>query len=360
MEGLPADQGFDARPTIGALYAGSLASVALSAVLAIQTLLYFMFFSADNIRFKGIVGWVWASDTAHTISVAVAIWQYGVLNFSQPQYLLDIAPALSATVALTGITTLNSNVFYGWRIHRMSKGNLKLTIPIGLLAVTRIVMVIFLSVEMILCETWALISLRFKPMLVAALGISAATDIMLAATRYFFLRELKQGYMGVPEMVDAVVIFTINDGLLTCTIVVAAIICFALMPQNYIWVGIYLTLSKLYSNSILVTLNLRNWYRHKNRPYLGPQIDYDARMRRRTGAQTPTEDYHGKGTGSFIGGRAESSRADDDDVESVEVHVNQRVDYTVRVLPVGYEFEGMGRPGGRSGVRADYPPRPSR
>lgn len=67
---------------------------------------------------------------------------------------------------------------------------------------------------------------------------SAVTDIVISAARYYYLRELKQGYVQcatlavrttpfevnfvverTQEVVDAVVIFTINDGLLTSALV---------------------------------------------------------------------------------------------------------------------------------------------
>ncbi|KAF7327182.1 hypothetical protein MKEN_00295300 [Mycena kentingensis (nom. inval.)] len=121
--------GHDVRATLGALVAGGIGSVALSAVLAVQIFLYFMIWPQDNVRLKGLVSWIWACDAAHTITICVSVWDYGVLNFNRPEALLEIAPPLAITVAITAVSTLNANMFYGWRIHRMSKGNLFFTIP---------------------------------------------------------------------------------------------------------------------------------------------------------------------------------------------------------------------------------------
>ncbi|KAJ7881986.1 hypothetical protein B0H14DRAFT_3433650 [Mycena olivaceomarginata] len=52
-------------------------------------------------------------------------------------------------------------------------------------------------------------------------AISAATDLTISATRYYYLRDLKQGYTMTQEIVDAPVLFTINDGLSTCASVIA-------------------------------------------------------------------------------------------------------------------------------------------
>jgi hypothetical protein len=67
---------------------------------------------------------------------------------------------------------------------------------------------------------------------------SAVADIVISAARYYYLRELKQGYIQcvtlaarttpltvtlvvdrTREVVDTVIVFTINDGLLTSALI---------------------------------------------------------------------------------------------------------------------------------------------
>ncbi|KAJ3969190.1 hypothetical protein EV361DRAFT_922221 [Lentinula raphanica] len=50
---------------------------------------------------------------------------------------------------------------------------------------------------------------------------------------------------------------------------IASFVSILLINDNFIFMSLYFITSKLYSNSVLATLNLRNWYRHKyprNRP----------------------------------------------------------------------------------------------
>ncbi|KAJ6549910.1 hypothetical protein B0H19DRAFT_1264797 [Mycena capillaripes] len=141
-----------------------------------------------------------------------------------------------------------------------------ITGPIIILCLTRTAMGLFGAAEMLMTKTWHNIEENFEVPVVSSWAVSAATDVVISAARYYYLRELKQGYMSQPEMMDAVVIFTMNDGLLTCAAVIATIICFLSMHHNFVWVGIYFNLAKLFSNSVLATLNFRNLYRHRNRP----------------------------------------------------------------------------------------------
>ncbi|KAJ7207509.1 hypothetical protein GGX14DRAFT_567455 [Mycena pura] len=293
----------DMRSTIGATIAGCMVSVGLSAVVGFQTFLYFQIFPTDSLRYKLLVGWVWLFDAAHTILICTSIWQYAVNNFNNPDFVVDIVPTLAVhisflqhlrvlrgyllqiAVAMTAITTLTVNVFYGWRIHKMSNGNWVLTSLISALLVVRTGMksayesdvdlanrfhlqglAFVTTVEMILTKTFSNFNDNFIHVLTAGLSTSAATDIVISLARYYYLRNLQRGYPGTQEMVDAVLVFTINDGCLTCGVVIAAIACLLHMPTNFVWLGIYFSIAKLYSNSVLATLNLRNWYRHRQRP----------------------------------------------------------------------------------------------
>ncbi|KAJ7053931.1 hypothetical protein C8F01DRAFT_1089267 [Mycena amicta] len=171
-------------------------------------------------------------------------WQYG-------QY-------PTATIAFTAITTLSVNIFYTWRIHKSSYKSMKERHHDN---------VLIYHCYVLPESGWLLF------LIVSGLSVSAATDIVVSIARYYYLRNLRQGYPGTQEMVDAVVVFTINDGCLTCAVVIASIACLLRMPDNFIWLGIYFTIAKcnrflclevfealilptlVYSNSVLATLS---------------------------------------------------------------------------------------------------------
>jgi len=59
------------------------------------------------------------------------------------------------------------------------------------------------------------------------------------------------------ELLNGLLIWTIETGLLTSFASVAVLIFFHTMEFNYIWFAVYLPLAKLYSNSVLASLNAR-------------------------------------------------------------------------------------------------------
>ncbi|GJE90790.1 hypothetical protein PsYK624_069340 [Phanerochaete sordida] len=54
-------------------------------------------------------------------------------------------------------------------------------------------------------------------------------------------------------------IYTVNTGLITSVFAVADVTTCAAMPNNFIFVAIYFLLNGLYSNSLLASLNARDY-----------------------------------------------------------------------------------------------------
>ncbi|KZV75372.1 hypothetical protein PENSPDRAFT_647168 [Peniophora sp. CONT] len=249
--------------TLGSLLAGCFVAVALSALVGFQTALYYLVFPQDTSAYKVLVGWIWLLDAVHTCVICASVWLYTISNYNNPEAIVHIFHTVPINIILTTIITLSVNAFYGWRIHKLSKGNWWITVPIIILSLARLATGLVTSIKMLEAGSFAEIAGRYITLFTAGVIISAVTDIYISIARYWYLRKLKEGYTVTREMVDTTIVFTINDGALTCVVVIAFIACWVGMPHNYVFLGIYFTLAKLYSNSILATLNLRNWYRHR-------------------------------------------------------------------------------------------------
>jgi len=58
-------------------------------------------------------------------------------------------------------------------------------------------------------------------------------------------------------------LYAINSGLLTTICAAACLITYAVWPSEFIFIGVYFTLSKLFLNSLLATLNGREGLQNK-------------------------------------------------------------------------------------------------
>ncbi|KAJ7743158.1 hypothetical protein B0H16DRAFT_1463810 [Mycena metata] len=218
-------------PTLGAALAGCLVAVGLSAVLGFQTFLYFQIFPSDAHQYKVSLSkqnW-WLTGPIAVLSIVRVGLAFGTLKF---------------------VNVNSPDNVLSWR---------KAT-----------------TTEMLLSKTFPAFAARFKVTSVekstSNLPYLAVLDPLYLGLGYicnhgcdilFNVRASKFTHSRPHEAVDAVVVFTINDGCLTCAVVIVSIVCWLSMPHNFVYLGIYFTIAKLYANSVLATLNLRNWYRHR-------------------------------------------------------------------------------------------------
>ncbi|KAI0308399.1 hypothetical protein OF83DRAFT_1180908 [Amylostereum chailletii] len=102
----------------------------------------------------------------------------------------------------------------------------------ALLSVARVGLAFTTTVEMFKTGTFPEFASKFKILFTSGLFLSAITDVLVSVARYYYLRNLKQGYSQTQEVVDSVVVYTINDGLLTCAVVIASIVCVRILCRQ--------------------------------------------------------------------------------------------------------------------------------
>ncbi|KAJ7608234.1 hypothetical protein FB45DRAFT_1039897 [Roridomyces roridus] len=316
--------------TLGPLLAGSMSAAGLSAVVGFQTFLYFQIYPQDKMKYKLFVSWVWLVDAAHTLFICLTVWDYAILHFGDKEHLTVISFWYPAHLVMTLAATFSANMFYLWRIHKMSKGNWYLIVPILTMCIARIAFGLMLVYAELKYKLWATVYERFPVFPALAFIASAITDVVISIARYYYLRRLNQGYFQTKEVVDTVLVFTINDGLLTMAVFVMS--CILAMHDNFVWTGIFFNLAKLFANSILATgvsLNLRNWYRQMHRP-MGISLTREPHMR------NTVQFERNCGHAVLTSPRAETmpQNADTgmlDESDVLEVQVNKQIEYHVEM-----------------------------
>ncbi|KAJ7050930.1 hypothetical protein C8F01DRAFT_1343141 [Mycena amicta] len=194
---------FDGSPrtTTGALYASGMVSVGLSAVLGVQTFLHFILCQQDSKRLKLFVAYLRTYLDPGEPELA------GTFNVPDS--------ALIGALTLTAISILTANMdgeqseneTCNWLDDVVdvpdNHGNVQVTFNRP-----RIPRNSVFTLCRLICILWDSERLwrQYESTIRAALIISALTEIAIVSSRYFYLRELKQEYVGIPEMSNAVVI----------------------------------------------------------------------------------------------------------------------------------------------------------
>ncbi|KAI0275242.1 hypothetical protein BC834DRAFT_965655 [Gloeopeniophorella convolvens] len=236
----------DVRFTLGAVLAGALFSTALSGALCLQIFLYIRHYPNDPFKLKALVALVWAMDTAHTCTIAVLAYQYMILNFANTDIIDHAFGTIPAALALTLPSIVLSRIDF---IYMLSITVLTIRVATAFVTVA----------ELSMLQSFSEYGARFRPLLTTGLALSAFIDILLTLGLCYYLRSLRRGLGSTIRMMSTIVNFSDNNGLLTCVIALAALACWVIMPTNLIYLGLHFTIGKFYSNSLLTTLNMRDY-----------------------------------------------------------------------------------------------------
>jgi hypothetical protein len=248
--------------TYGALLLGAFLACCLSGIVTVQSFLYIKLYPKDATRTKIIVGAVWLLDTLHTCFVIASVWNYLIPHFGDiPRF--DFIPwTVAMTIAVTAILTFIVHIFLAWRIRKLTQSNW-ITSPILVLAVLRLVSACGTTAEMIRTQSFTIFAHKFRWIFTLGLALSSAVDILITVVLCWKLRSSRTGSISTDFVIDSLVRYTLENGLLTCAATVLSMACWLAMPHNRVFLALHFMIGKLYANSLLATLNTRKQLRER-------------------------------------------------------------------------------------------------
>ncbi|KAJ8692111.1 hypothetical protein PTI98_009451 [Pleurotus ostreatus] len=87
-------------------------------------------------------------------------------------------------------------------------------------------------------------------------------DIMISVTLVYSLHKNRSGIKTSDAMIDKLIVYFIGISTLSSVFALINLVTWVAMPKNVIFVIFHSVISKLYVNSLLVTLNSRQQFRH--------------------------------------------------------------------------------------------------
>jgi len=243
--------------TYGALLLGAFLACCLSGIVAVQSFLYIKLYPNDATRIKVMVGAVWLLDVLHTCFVMASIWNYLIPHFGDVPRVDFIPWTVALSIAVTAILTIIVHCFLARRIHRLTKNDWRITGPILILAVLRLCAACVTTAEMIRIKSFSGFAQQFRWVFTLGLGLSSAVDALITVTLCYKLRSNRTGSLSMDNLIDSLVLYTFENGSLTCAGTVLSMICWLTMPHNRLFLALHFMIAKLYANSLLATLNTR-------------------------------------------------------------------------------------------------------
>ncbi|KAF7330078.1 hypothetical protein MKEN_00272100 [Mycena kentingensis (nom. inval.)] len=256
--------------TIGAFEIGVLVSLGLLGTVMSQVYHYFGYFVEDPLPLKIAVGVVAGLELIYTICISHSLYHFTITNFNNPkQFLGAFPPSFMIAFVATGTTGVIVNLFCCWRIHRLVRNPFwRMAIP-GFLACCAVTWYSF---------GWAATVYLFEAkhipefveewgwLLMAIWIASPTTDIGVTATLVYILNDSRKAgvHKTTDVLVDKVITWTIETGLLTSLAGIAALVAYLTSRETFIWLGIFAVRSRLFANSFLTSLNCRKVLRAMN------------------------------------------------------------------------------------------------
>ncbi|KAJ7780114.1 hypothetical protein DFH07DRAFT_463512 [Mycena maculata] len=259
---------FDPNATIGALQIGVLVSYFLFGLTTAQVYAYYGRFPKDPSRMKWLVAGVWLCELAHATCIGHALYVMTIIEYGQPQLLAELPRSLGISALFNGIiafcgvfsfhlinpgpkTATSVQGFFSFRIYRLSKS---LYIP----CFTWMLSFLFLSATAVVFSVglpkipFTTYEAEWSWLFYTMWGIAAGNDSAIALTLVFWLYPRRdKSHQITVAMIDKLIAWTIETGVLTSAAAILNLACFATMKDNFIWIAWYVVTARLYSNSFL-------------------------------------------------------------------------------------------------------------
>ncbi|KDR83472.1 hypothetical protein GALMADRAFT_132917 [Galerina marginata CBS 339.88] len=258
--------------TFGAAYIGVVAAAMLYGVSFVQTCYYFLEYRQDVWFIKALVGAICIFETIHQALISHTVYYYLITNYNNPGILNNIVWSILLEVLFNGLIGLLVQGFLTlrvWRCRSMSSSwfdfalnlsvsgrNVPLTIAVATLVFACFGCSVAFTAQSMQLDTWVELE-QLKGLSMAINLLGAATDITIAAALFVFLHKSRTGFKKSDTMISRLIAFTVSTGLLTSICAVASLISILASGDTLIYVAFYFSLGRLYSNSVLATLNAR-------------------------------------------------------------------------------------------------------
>ncbi|PAV15923.1 hypothetical protein PNOK_0878100 [Pyrrhoderma noxium] len=242
--------------SLGALYLGVTLAMSLWGIATIQTYYYYDRYVKDALWLKLFVFLVWALDTVHQALILHAGYVYLITNYANPTFIANIVITLEVMVVISGLVCLIVQSFLLFRVWMLSGKKIWLVSFLASFVILEFVLTTFFFYKGVRMESFIdLLSLDW--LLKLTNSINAVTDILITATLIALLHRSRTGFRRSDNMINRLILFTVNTGALTSILAIIIVIMIQLYPTTLIYVAFYCCISRFYTNTLLATLNAR-------------------------------------------------------------------------------------------------------
>ncbi|KAL4249316.1 hypothetical protein ABKN59_007025 [Abortiporus biennis] len=244
--------------TLGALLIGVFFAATLYGISCIQTYSFYMDTKKKDSRYlQGLVALLWTMNTVDTVCVAHVAYYFTITNYGKP---VTHAPwTVAGFNVLANLNDFFIRAIFIYRILRVSR-KMWLAIVLWMANLTVSGFGFALSIQVEIIGDLNKIG-RLSWLIITLFTWMAFADTIIAIVLCIILWQLRTGFNRTDSQIETLMKYSIHTGALTSVVAVVIVITYAVMPHNFVYIAVYLTLPKLYHNALLATLNARDHLR---------------------------------------------------------------------------------------------------
>ncbi|OSD07968.1 hypothetical protein PYCCODRAFT_1463231 [Trametes coccinea BRFM310] len=261
-------------PTVGAMLIGGIVGASLYGLTCSQGFMYYNRGQKDSFLMRTYVLVLWLVDSTNVLLMGHLLYDSFITHYGDPTIFDKPLWSLVTLVLFTSIVSFMVRGLYIKGIWHLSHEHPIITGALSILSVFDFVCGILLSFKGYRTKAGEISTLKVYLYLEFVSAILA--DASVAGTLVYLLRGTKTGNPRHASVSSAytihptdprarrtdsfggrLMLFAVNTGLLTAADAAVALITYAAMPNNFVFLTPFMVLSHFYTNALFASLNSR-------------------------------------------------------------------------------------------------------
>ncbi|KAL1939504.1 hypothetical protein VTO73DRAFT_9815 [Trametes versicolor] len=255
--------------TFGALLIGTFVGLILYGLTLHQSYRYLRLYPNDSRALKCLVAFVVLLETITSVFSMHVCYFYLTTNYFNPEALLHGVWSLNLFPVASGIIMISAQSFFARRVWHLGARISKVVVLFAMLAAKGALCIVeigfFIGKLVPLCEI--LLALIFHSKRHSGVGrswlvstgstMAVTADMTLTAALIVFLHRSRTGLKRTDTMIDILILYSVNTGLLTGILNLLSLLFAFIRPGDLIYIGFGIVGAKMYATTLLAALNSR-------------------------------------------------------------------------------------------------------
>ncbi|KAI6119557.1 hypothetical protein EDD16DRAFT_930226 [Pisolithus croceorrhizus] len=214
----------------------------------VQTYVYYTLFPKDSWKLRILVASEMLFQTVHLTLLVVGVWTTVATDYSQRPQVLGLAPTITLGVLFSAPIPFCTQAYFVSRLYTFSHKK-ALLIFCSFLVITQFVFTLIISISTVAANGLSLQSWQWN--IISTLFITICADAVIAMSMSYYLKTSDPGFHRTTRVVDRMVLYIMVTGIIPSISALASAILFLIVPYAYVWLGLFVIESGIYTNSLL-------------------------------------------------------------------------------------------------------------